>query len=142
MMTRPRRAGSGASACIFFSRPVEARQRHLGDHLRPAAGLAVDGAMAAQERDPLVHAEQSDAFSWAWAILRAQRTKPPAPIAHLQPDKLVALFERDRHARSAGMLAHVGQRLLRDAEQRRLDLRRQTLIIQILVIGELPALTA
>ena len=53
---------------FLVTRRDEARQWHLGDYLSPVAWLAADGAVAAQQRDALVHAEQSDAFTRARAI--------------------------------------------------------------------------
>src|SRR5437016_13685098 len=103
MMIRPRRAVSGTSGCIFSSRIDEARQRHLGDDLGPGAWLAVDGAMAAQQRDALVHAQQADALSRARPILRVRRAEPPSPIAHRESNKVAMLFERNRHSCSTGV---------------------------------------
>src|SRR6266849_5476079 len=142
MMTRPRRVGSRISDSTLASTPRQVRQRHLGDHLSPLTWLAGDGAMTAQQRDAFVHAEQADALAWARAILVVDGAKAATPITHFQPDDIVALPERDRHPRPSSMLAHVGKRLLRHAEQRRLDLRRQALVAQILVVGDLPAFAA
>src|SRR5437870_4673661 len=93
IMIRPRRSGSWNSGSILSSSSDGARQRHLGDHLGPLAGLAVDVAMASQECDTFVHAEQSDAFPWARAILRAWHAKPPPPVTHFQSDQTVVLLE-------------------------------------------------
>src|SRR5207302_5596084 len=84
MITLPRRGGSRISDCMLGFGLRHVRQRHLGDHLRPFTWLAGDGAMAAQERDTFVHAQQADAFPWARAILLAERTKAAAPVTHLQ----------------------------------------------------------
>src|SRR5689334_14887870 len=132
MITRPRRTVSGVSGCILFVPCSDrTRQRDLGNHLGAGARVAIDGAVATQQRDAFVHAEQSDALARTRAILWPDRAKAAPPVADLQPDQALAWLQGDRHTRSARVLADVGERLLGDPKQCRFDLRCQPLVTQI-----------
>src|SRR5438067_9772083 len=146
MMTRrgacscpPRSSGSSSIAALGGRWLYE---RHHGAYLCAVARMAGDGAAPVQQCDPLLHAEQPNAFTGPGPCVAGGCVESASPITYLQPNTAFVALEYHRHPRLSGVLADVGQRFLGDTIERRFDLRRQAPITQVLLVADLPALAA
>ena len=91
---------------------------------RPAAGFRLDLQVPGEPLDPLPHRGQPEA---AAGRARAGDAETGTVVADVQRHHVVHVGQGDPGARRARVLGHVGQRLLRDAQQGHLDLRVQRL---------------
>src|SRR5712692_8616492 len=134
--------GGWSLGSIDAPRQAARGQRHLSDHPRAGARLAVHDTSPTQQPNALLHADQAQVLARSGGVLRAGRADAPTPVTDLQAHDILVLLERDSDASRPGVLPYVVQRLLRDPEQGSLGRRRQAPVAQSLVVRGLPALPA
>src|SRR5919112_20825 len=98
--------------------------------------------MAAQQCHPLPHAGEAQTFAGPAPVGDPLRLETRAPIPHLQADTAAQPSEGDLYPGGRRVLVDVGKRLLRDPEERRLDLCRQTFVSQSFLVVDLGTLVA
>src|SRR5215210_335803 len=111
---RPSSGGISASMSILL---CSSRQRKHGDHGSSGARLAVDLEPAAEYAGPFTHPGQPYPLSRSTGGDRHGRIKPLAEIPNLKVDLVSLAPQFDTYPLSMRVLAHVRQRLLRDAEE-------------------------
>ena len=94
---------------------------------RALAGCRLDFERGADQRGPLLHAEQAEARA---SRRRSARIEADAIVFDDEQDLVAAAFEDDVDVRRPRVLGDVGQRLLRDAVQRRFRFRGQPIVEQ------------
>src|SRR5918993_426020 len=139
------RAGS---VCVAFSSTflppltVCEYRRYLRHHFGTFAQGAADFQAAAQQGHPLSHAGEPEAFAGSAPVGGLLRVEARSPVAHPEVDGVVQVPKRDLYAGRRGVLADVGQGLLRDPEERGFDLGWQALVSQRFLVVDLAAFVA
>ena len=99
--------------------PFNKGQRHFHEDAAAVAGLRFDGQPAAQQRDPLLDPVESQVT----IDRRPDRIEAPSVVLNDGADALVVLLQEDADGGGLGVSRHVGQRLLDDAVEGRLQRR-------------------
>src|SRR3712207_2562495 len=115
-------------------------RRYLRHHFRTFSGIAADFQVAAQQRHPLAHTGEAQTLAGPTSVCDLLRVEAGPPIPYLQANAVVQAPEHDPHPGGGGMLVDVGEGLLRDPEERCLDLGRQALVSQRFLVVDLGAL--
>src|SRR5262245_60014456 len=98
-------------------------QRDPGANQRAAAGTALDLDLAAEDENPLTHADMAEALS----VAMAGRVEPNSIIAHGQLQPAIDALQADLGLAGAGVARDVTQAFLRDAKQAERHILRQPL---------------
>src|SRR5215813_9743695 len=94
-----------------------------GANQRAAAGTALDVDLAAEEENPLPHADMAEARS----VAMAGRVEPNSIIAHGQLQPAIDALQADLGLAGAGVARDIAQAFLRDTKQAERHILRQPL---------------
>src|SRR5215510_4227161 len=98
-------------------------QWNPGPDQRATAGTALDLDLAAEQENPLAHADMAEAHP----VAMAGRIEPNSIVAHSELQPPVQALQADLGPAGPGMTGDVAQAFLRDAKQAERHIRRQRL---------------